>query len=235
MASKLDRWNGGRLRLYMPTPPIPDPEGRRIDRIPITTGDPPVIVEHDYIALGGGWAIRADLPLAVAIEEPGLHGISAFLDMRDGRFSCVGVISGDHGPPLTTQVQRRTGPLTAKLAEAYWPEVVARLVEHEGDVVAEKPIHRPTSERPVSGWNIPSDDVLQEYERRHGRPGRPRDDERLMEVARLYQEAKRIGRPTSRHIAEHLPGYAQATYRSWVRKARVRGFLEPLGRGENDG
>lgn len=235
MASKVEQWKGGRLRLYMPTPPIPDSQGRRIDRTPVVTGDPPVIVEYDYADLGNGWAIRADLPHAVPVSEPHLQGIRALLDMRDGRLRCVGVISGEGGPPLTSQVLRRLGPVTAKLTQTYWPQVVARLVEHEGEVVAEMPMPRPTEEQPVVRPNTVSRDVADEYERRHGRPGRPRDDERLAEVARLYHEARRIGKPTSKHIAEHMPGYAPATYRSWVRKARERQFLEPQGSGDSYG
>jgi len=227
MSTAIDEWKGGRLRLFMPTPPLLNTEGKVVDRIEY--GDAGDV----YEPLGDGWAIRADLPIRVAFDgNQGLDGIHVELDMREGRLQCVAVTSETKGPALTTTVLRRLGPITSDLIAHFQTLVVVRLVELEdGTIAAERPIHRPTKERPFSSPTAPSDEFLEKRAKRPGR--RPLSDEHLREVARLHREAALQGRPTSPYIAEAFPDYARATIRNWIRKARERGYIE--AKGEDDG
>jgi hypothetical protein len=229
MGKAIDDWEGGRLRLFMPTPPLVDDTGRLVERFEYGRAH-----EHEYRPLGDGWAIRTDLPITIALDDvQGLDGIRVELDMRDGRLQCVGVASEEeNGPALTTSVLRRLGPVTSDLVAYFQTVVVVRLVELEdGTVAAERPIHRPTTERPFSSPTEPSDEFLERYAKRPGR--RPLSDEHLREIARLHREAALQGTPASPYIAETFPGYARATIRNWIRKARERGYLEV--KGEDDG
>jgi hypothetical protein len=232
MGHAIERWQGGRLRLYMPIPPTVSGAGTRIERLPIDD-------EYDFAPLGDGWAIRADLPLGVTLadDQPkAVRGLRVRLDMRDGRFQCVAVESGDEGPALTTSVLRALGPLVARLARERWPTVVVRLVElDDGTIIGEQPWAIPTTERGVlygdprrPSFGEPAQDVLDEHKRRTRRPGRqPLPDELLAEVAAAYREAERIGRPHIERLRERFPGHSAPTLRNWTRKARERGFLGP--------
>lgn len=234
MADPIERWPGGRLRLYWQLPaPMVGPRGERVVRQPFVTGDDqPKVVEREYRPLGEGWAIRADLPLDITLGEDQpeeIRGLHVRLDMRDGSLQCVAVHSPEGGPALTHTVLRKLGKVVSLLAERYWPDVVARLIVLEdGTIAAEWSQASPTPERPTAFFGEPGQDVLDEYHRRARRPGRrPLSDELLAEVAAVYREAERIGRPRIERLRERFPGYSDATLRNWVRKSRKRGFLGP--------
>lgn len=180
--------------------------------------------------IGDGWAVWADRP--VVVEPPTALGIELAFDLRDGTLECIGIRVLDGGPPLTTTLLRRLGPVIHATARSLFPRMVVRLIEHEGEVAGEIPVE------PWGDFGTPSGDAYAEHDRRStGHRGRrPLDREQLELVARLYREAERIKKPRTAYIARRFPNQSPATIRNWVRKARDRGYLEPHeSKGVTDG
>jgi hypothetical protein len=227
MESGLQQWKGGRLRLFMPFSAVVGIDGERVDRWPVVGADGKQF-ERQYEPLGGGWAIRADRPLRVTLDEPDeLRGLHVLLDMRDGVFQCVGVLSEEGTTALTTTVLRRLGPLVKDLARKHWTGFVVQLFELEdGSIAAKLPWAVAKPDGRVVQHAQPSEEALAEHDRRVRRPGRrPLSDALLEEVVETYRKAERSGAPRIEGLRAQFPGYSDETLRNWVRKARERGFL----------
>jgi hypothetical protein len=197
--TQADKWHGGRLRTFVP---------HGVHRIELK-------VSRDYVPFIRGWVVRAEQPYHfVHPEHPDLE---LLLDARDGRIRCVGVVSREGGPEITGQLLRDVSIERGVRQSFEMSGFVARLVEHEGELVAELPYRRHLARERASKFKT-------------SRGRRMGDDDRILE---LEAEAKTFRQPVESYLAHALPeefgGIPYDTIRQRVARARKRQRERHLG------